>query len=171
MGRHHLLTLLPVLLLGCGTDVQRRNDTGASRSDGVEQALSDGKVTFSEYETAFLSFQDCMLSRGAELTNVELNPTIQLYTFEVQESAVTSGVEDECYIPHFAAIDQAWQLSADRPKPGYESMSVVDVLTECLESNGATVGADITVDDLVLMLPGYGQTMDSCVQLAQSNHP
>lgn len=123
----------------------------AKDSRSVEQAaaLDDEAVTFDEYQAGFLRFSDCMERAGRPLTDVELHPSTQLYTYAYD------GVDD-CYERELYALDVAWQL--DPGRPGFaESPDARELLEDACRTGEPVPGFPYTGDQLDELCSRLGQ--------------
>jgi hypothetical protein len=93
--------------------VQEAKDSGASETQLA--ALSDGKVTFAEYEDATHAYLDCLREAGMTVEGGdEVDPTGRLqYGYSPAESGLTveqaEAIAGECYATHSEFADQAYQ--------------------------------------------------------------
>lgn len=156
-----VLAILTGALVACGSD----------SSSGANQDISDGDVTFEQYQTSFLGFQDCMEREGSPLVRVDLVSETKLFTYEVPQVAVENGTEEECY-PEFGRFDSAWQLSDERPRPAYENMTGVEIMLECLADAGVEGEyGSLSGQDLIELLENRGLSVNDCFSSAQQRNP
>jgi hypothetical protein len=144
--------------------------TGSGTSQPAR--LTIGPISFAEYQADFLAFQSCLVTRGQPLQDVQLDPSTQLYNYTVTAASDASGAMQSCYTSSgFASTDQAWQINPERPRPGYQRLTAVEVLAECLRTRNVQVPRSATFTDLQALLPANGLTVEACISEAQRAHP
>lgn len=136
-------------------------------------AVSDGLVTFEEYEAGFLRFQDCVTNLGFPVNEVVFDEARQLFSYIIPDGGDPTGEVNGCYESQFGEVDANWQISPDRPRAGYESMSIQEIIIECLQLEGAETSETegLGLDELQALLPKYDLDVDFCYLQAQELHP
>ncbi|HEY5230573.1 MAG TPA: hypothetical protein VIJ11_06760 [Galbitalea sp.] len=126
--------LLLGALSGCASSAPSTELSGASdtahMSAAETAAMSDGKVTASEYKAGFLRYQSCMEKAGWEVLVSDNGGYLIEYSFP------TAGTTDDtrCYGTEFGAIDDAWQLQ------NIDRSDTTNALRTCLADAGVTPG-------------------------------
>lgn len=145
---------------------------GCTSGSDESAVTSSGQVDFVAYERAFLKYKDCLQDKGYTLLEVKLDNAVKLYSYSIPGPAEESGSSTECYeSTGYEAADVAWQTSPDRPKPAYQSLSAIQVASECLERRGVVPDERATFDELVNQLLTVGVAFDVCIEEAQGAHP
>lgn len=122
----------------------------AERSEQQAAALDDDTVTFEEYQAGFRRFAECMKRDGRPISNVELDPTTQLYSYEYD------GIDD-CYERELYALDVTWQLDPNRP--GYvQGPSARELLDQACERGGPVAGFPLEGEQLAQLCDRMNQT-------------
>jgi len=111
-------------------------------------ALADGVVTREEYVAGFDRYAACLLEAGYV---IDANRTSEVIMAAVGDDAVSSGVDRQCYVAEFRAIDMQWQaehpqMSLDQQRALVdgevtrdEYLAGFDRYAACLADLGATV--------------------------------
>jgi hypothetical protein len=155
--RAFALSALLLLLSGCAPDPtltaeQVVGPIPDAASAHQRAALADDRVTREEYDAAFELFSACVRKAGFEvLVQGESNETI---AYSVTETAVTSGVEGECYDTEFRMIDVVWQMSH------VDTSEATTQLRECLEAHG--IRPANTTEEVAQQLADAGIGLGSC---------
>ncbi len=134
---------------------QPEETTGTLSSDISalqEAALSDGIVTFSEYEAALLSHIECAESEGLSIFDLSYDRVYGQFeylfssgTADPEESRNDLETHDRCYEYHVEAVEFAW---TSRPSPGEEELAAVrPAVASCLNDYGIDVSTDFLVDE------------------------
>lgn len=105
---------------------------------GDEQldALMDGTVTRREYVSGFKAFEECMNVEDFHLNSVREIGGI--FEFNIPGQAVKSGVDQRCYLTHFAFVDATWQFE------NTEERAFIERVNRCLGFDLANTSATPT---------------------------
>lgn len=159
--------LVTLLILCCGCTGHAKQATssaathpGASWSTETIAALSDGKVTETEYHEAFLRYQSCLAAGGFELANVS-DRGVRI-DFAVPRAAVDSGQDRVCYSREFQPIDMKWQV--ENPDPADTKRYVA-----CLRKSGLAVPA--TQEEMISSLLSHNIDPGTCGLTGRSDDP
>lgn len=95
------------------------------------EALADGVVSRSEYQTAFGNFQSCMSKRGYDVIVLDMKSTP--IDIRIPAEAVNSGADAKCYATEYQAVDYAWQ------HVNQDQTANVAMLDNCLKANGLDI--------------------------------
>lgn len=104
--------------------------------------LSNGTVTFDEYQAAFRRFTACAQQAGFNVSVGSLQYNV--YNYRLTEAAANSKQVEHCYDFEFGQVDTAWQVANENTS----STSVH--LSECLKKQGIPVPS--TVKKMVELL-------------------
>jgi hypothetical protein len=80
--------------------------TGAI-SKAQQEALSDGKITYAEYQAGWRRYVECDAKAGYRIINI--TETNEVYQGGVPATAVKSGIDTTCYDREFKQVDIIWQ--------------------------------------------------------------
>ncbi len=84
----------------------------------------DGKITRREYINGFNAFESCMNEGGFQLTSErEIGGILE---FSIPDGAVKGGVDQRCYLTHFAFVDATWQYENS------EERAFIERVNRCL---------------------------------------
>ena len=140
--------LLAASLTGCGAS---GSNVGTTADQG-HPALSDGEVSYDEYQAEFRAYSSCLEDAGYKfIVHDEENQTIQ---FSVPGGAVESGVDANCYDEEFAEVDATWQIAH------IDTSESARILRTCLEGLGITPGE--SYDEMTKQLSDSGNDPSAC---------
>ena len=100
-------------------------------SSAQRDALADGVVDRSEYESGFAKFRSCMSDNGYTVDVLDADSAIIDYRYLAQ--ATDDGTADRCYQIEFASVDDSWQ-TAHQDEQGDAAL-----LDACLTENGLAI--------------------------------
>jgi hypothetical protein len=99
--------------------------------DTQRSALMDGKITRREYISGFNDFESCMNDGGFQLASER--EVGGIFEFNIPDGAVKSGVDQGCYLTHFAFVDATWQYENG------EERAFIERVNRCLALDGAGI--------------------------------
>ena len=149
-----LVALLPIV--GCSATSDE--STGVPNvpemaSSEVTAALSDGTVTYDEYESAYRNFVACMNDGGFEV--IEHDPDANgVINYSVSNDAVAAGVDEACYNEHYGPGDQAFQIAHE------DTSSSAEFLRTCLREHG--IEPSDTMEGLLAQFEKEGIDIATC---------
>jgi len=131
----------------------------SSASDYQAAILSDGEVTYEEYEQAFFDYSDCLVAQGAEVNDplhfdesdqdwkgTWYDPTGRLEEYEA-----------ECYAEYFSLLQDwwNWQIQGRKSEAEMAQESAVrfEILVRCLQDSGVAMEVDPKSPDSVDLNP------------------
>lgn len=123
--------------------------------DTQRSALMDGKITRSEYISGFNAFESCMNEGGFQLTSER--EVGGIFEFSIPDEAVKSGVDQRCYLTHFAFVDATWQYENN------EERAFIERVNQCLGLDGGSgVAPRTTRIDAEEALAENGRNISEC---------
>ncbi|WNM24694.1 hypothetical protein RN607_00955 [Demequina capsici] len=138
-------------------------------SDAQREALSDGVVTFAEYEEGVHLALDCMRDAGIDVIGGEVDssgpyPKID-YAYAATAPGLTESqtteISDGCLATHSFYLETEYQLSdANQEAEDAYFTQVRDEFIACLEHQGATVDPSATNDELRRLAAGLGYSSE-----------
>ena len=153
----HVLALIVLIpLVGCSATSDESTDipnVPEMASPDVAAALSDGTVTYDEYESAYRSFVACMNEGGFEV--IEHDPDANgVINYSVSNDAVAAGVDEACYDEHYGPVDQAFQIAHE------DTSSSAEFLRTCLREQG--IEPSDTMEGLLAQFEEEGIDIATC---------
>ncbi len=128
------------------------------------EILSDGVVTFAEYERAVFRTVQCLRELGYEVDGPELGARGLFYDYWVtvgpEGSAATSEAQDRCDEEYLRSVAFAW--ARQNELTGAELEAELERLRACLGEAGVEVAADATVEDLIELVDGVDDEAFGC---------
>ncbi len=130
------------------------------------QMIEDGQITYEEYETAMLTFFECVRAEGldvVELGVVDAPRGFPMLDYAIavegQGIAEAAGVElvERCAVTHAASVDTAWQLGHDPFNDKDAMEEAIGLLGKCLNTHGVPTG-NLTIDN-------YAEGFRAAIQL------
>lgn len=125
-------------------------------ADEVVAMLSDGLLTFDEYESAMLRTFECANQAGVEVVELGVTdddgyPQVN-YAVPVQAEGMTEAETEQafadCYTTYGLAVDSKWQVgNSENSRPGVLEAKIA-ALAECLDANGVPTAATEDIQDL-----------------------
>ncbi len=96
-------------------------------SSELRQAM-ESEVDYDSYLAGFQRYASCLEAEGHRPIVHDADPP--MIDYSVPESAVSSGVDERCYIREFAPLDAAWQIANE------DGSEWADMLRRCLAESG-----------------------------------
>ncbi len=88
----------------------------------------ESEVDYDSYLSGFQRYSACLEAEGYRPIVHDADPPIVNYS--VSEAAVSSGVDERCYIREFAPLDSAWQIANE------DGSEWAETLRRCLAERG-----------------------------------
>jgi hypothetical protein len=130
---------------------------GASTQE--QKALSDGKVTSSEYHTSFRAFENCVSRAGYAVTVGGIKGNVVQYT----TPSIADPKVDACYSRYFQDVDTAWQSENGMYSDAFKSFEL------CLRAKGVTPAK--SVEGIVAQLKQAHIDQAQCLASHQFSTP
>lgn len=121
-------------------------------SDAQVEALSDGKISHSEYRQGFERFAACVETLGFALIRSGERYGVIQYSIPVE--ALDNGADSKCYRREFFALDESWQLSHE------DFGFTAQILNECLRGHGLPIPESFS--DKLRKLEQSGIKVETC---------
>lgn len=189
-----LSLLITMLAVACGADATTRaaSQSGTPKADGTfvliaqpdlvellkntsdfqRELLQDGKLTITEYETAFLGFQQCITSAGVifdkppTLTALGRYDYMLLYPPDVIEAG--KAAHSKCRVQYTDQVSQTWSRR-DNPNAAEVITRARGVLRDCLRAGGVDAPDEPREGDFRPLLAAGNTTFVNCLRAVQES--
>ncbi len=117
-------------------------------SDYQAAILSDGEVTYEEYEQAFFDYSDCLVEQGAEVSDpLRFDESDQDWKGSWYDpTGRFEEYEAECYSEYFSLLQDwwNWQIQGRKSEAEMAQEAAVrfEILVRCLQENGVATEVD-----------------------------
>ena len=110
-------------------------------SDDESQAVSDGKISFEEYEKAVFRYRACMESNGTPLGDFHYADDLERYSWTVWEDYFDNPGAKACEA-EFQLTDMLWQAQVETKQAPQREARRVRII-DCMRAKGADVDDDV----------------------------
>lgn len=123
-----------------------------------QAAIQDGRVTFAEYETAVLSFTDCMAALGDPVSGIRLDERLERYEWFVADGPAG---DTPCYGRTLEDVDRLWTIATEERRTA-RGWGDVDRFRACLVLLGRTLPDGASAGAAAIQLQQAGQSTLDC---------